>query len=119
MFGQAYASFLSLLSIAVPFASTRYIVWNLNTVLLATLATYLYRDILPLATFDEQPLDIEEGRLLWARIVILAGTAIFIPLLMPRQYIPVDDQVRFFSASFPIRHTEFTMAPEPLRYSKS
>jgi hypothetical protein len=68
-------------------------VWNLNAVLAATFATYFYRDILPLATYDEQPLDVGEGWILWAKMVVLVVTAVGIPLLMPRQYIPVDPQV--------------------------
>ncbi|KAF9476113.1 multidrug resistance-associated ABC transporter [Pholiota conissans] len=59
-------------------------------VLLSTLTVYLYRDIWPLATYDEQPEDTEEGSVLMVKIVILAFIGVVIPLVIPRRYTPVD-----------------------------
>jgi hypothetical protein len=63
--------------------------------LLVLLATYLYRDVWPLATYTETPVDIAQGRFLWAKIVVLVFTALVIPLFVPRRYVPVDPTVSF------------------------
>lgn len=62
-------------------------------VLVVTLGVYTYRDIWPFATYTEEPADIEEGYLIWAKIVALVVTAVLIPLFIPTQYIPVDPKV--------------------------
>ena len=62
-------------------------------VLFSTLVVYLYRDIWPLATYSEQPADIEEGGILFVKIGILFITAAVVPLFIPRRYIPVDPKV--------------------------
>jgi hypothetical protein len=56
---------------------------------------YVYRDLLPLATFTGVPADLSEGRRLWAKIALLFITAVMIPLFTPQQYIPVDPLVSF------------------------
>ncbi|KAF5317788.1 hypothetical protein D9619_012656 [Psilocybe cf. subviscida] len=84
-----YSVLLGVVSIASKqwsTSATRYT----NTVLLSVFAVYAYRDLWPLATFRLQPLDIAEGGTLWAKISILAFTCIFIPLFIPRKYVPVD-----------------------------
>ncbi|KAJ6512183.1 multidrug resistance-associated ABC transporter [Mycena vitilis] len=63
---------------------------HLNVVLLVSLGSYVYRDIICFATFDLVPRDLDEGWLLWAKILVLAVAAIAIPLFRPRSYIPVD-----------------------------
>jgi predicted membrane channel-forming protein YqfA (hemolysin III family) len=50
----------------------------------------VYRDIYPLATFTQAPRDLSDGWILWAEIIILALVAVLLPLVEPRQYIPVD-----------------------------
>lgn len=67
----------------------------MNVVLCATLAVYIYRDIYPLATFDRTPQDKDEGLLLWIKISFIALAGVVIPLLAPREYIPVDLKVDF------------------------
>ncbi len=62
----------------------------MNVVLLSTSAVYVYRDIAPLATFDSIPQDSWEGPLLWIKMGILLFIAILIPLIIPREYTPVD-----------------------------
>ena len=64
-----------------------------NFVLFIALAVYVYRDIWPLATYTENPVDRSEGTILWAKLVVLFTTAVIIPLVVPRQYIPVDPKV--------------------------
>ncbi|KAH9939277.1 uncharacterized protein BXZ73DRAFT_76000 [Epithele typhae] len=65
-------------------------VYHLNAILVALWLVYSYRDLWPLATYTLTPADASEGALLWAKIGVLTFTAVFIPLFMPRQYIPVD-----------------------------
>ncbi|KAJ6585523.1 multidrug resistance-associated ABC transporter [Mycena capillaripes] len=85
-----YAFFLAILSVA-PSAKWGYTaVKHLNSLLLTTFGVYFYRDIFPLATFALVPMDVAEGQLLWIKIVILFAISGIIPLVMPRQYIPVD-----------------------------
>jgi ABC-type branched-subunit amino acid transport system permease subunit len=76
---------------------------HLNVVLLAALAIYIYRDVYPLATYDESPRDLAEGSLLWLKVAVLGMTAVIIPLLMPRQYIPYDSKVNPIHAIPPER----------------
>ena len=64
-----------------------------NFVLFIALVVYVYRDIWPLATYTENPVDGSEGALLWAKLVVLFTTAVIIPLVIPRQYVPVDPKV--------------------------
>ena len=64
-----------------------------NFVLFVAFAVYVYRDIWPLATFTDKPVDLSEGVVLWTKLVVLFTTAVIIPLLVPRQYVPVDPKV--------------------------
>ena len=64
-----------------------------NFVLIIALAVYVYRDIWPLATYTENPVDESEGSLLWIKLAVLFITAVIIPLVVPRQYVPVDPKV--------------------------
>ena len=66
---------------------------HLNLVLVLTLAVYLHRDVFPLATYTDAPLDLAEGQILWVKIITLTVTGAVAPLLVPRQYIPVDAKV--------------------------
>ncbi|KAJ6504576.1 P-loop containing nucleoside triphosphate hydrolase protein [Mycena vitilis] len=61
-----------------------------NCILFLAFCIYVYRDLLPLATFSGTPVDIAEGRRLWAKIALLFITAVAIPVFTPRQYVPVD-----------------------------
>ncbi|KAJ7697209.1 P-loop containing nucleoside triphosphate hydrolase protein [Mycena rosella] len=63
---------------------------HVNSVLFVAFCVYVYRDILPLATFTGVPEDLHEGPRLWAKIVLLFISGVAIPLFTPRQYIPVD-----------------------------
>ncbi|KAF9021407.1 P-loop containing nucleoside triphosphate hydrolase protein [Hymenopellis radicata] len=63
---------------------------HINIILVVTFAIYAYRDLVPLTTYTHLPQDIGEGRLLWAKVAVLAITGLVIPLFIPREYVPVD-----------------------------
>ncbi|KAJ7264445.1 P-loop containing nucleoside triphosphate hydrolase protein [Mycena haematopus] len=86
---QLYASVLAYLSVSAK--NTRHrLVRHANCVLFCVFCVYVYRDLVPLATFTGIPADIGEGRKLWAKIGLLFVTGVIIPLFTPQQYIPVD-----------------------------
>lgn len=58
---------------------------HLTAVLLVFWATYIYRDVWPLATYTLTPIDAIEGPILWAKIADLTLVAVVIPLITPRQ----------------------------------
>ncbi|KAG6891082.1 hypothetical protein C0995_014172 [Termitomyces sp. Mi166 len=85
-----YASFLATVTV---FGSPRWssvVLVHLNILLLSAFGVFFYRDIFPLATYTRIPLDSSEGPLLWIKHSFLTLTSVVIPLLVPRQYIPVD-----------------------------
>jgi len=93
-FTQIYASLLCLPGL---FPSTRAIRWPMvhyRVILFTVVSVYTYRDLLPLGTYDSSPKDVEQGWQLWAQIGISYFIGIFIPLLMPREYRPIDPFVR-------------------------
>ncbi|KAJ7102323.1 hypothetical protein B0H15DRAFT_943257 [Mycena belliarum] len=85
-----YASILAITTVSAKRRWSQVAVKHLNTVLLVTLCVYAYRDIFPLITYHRVPLDISEGWILWAKSISLVAAAVVVPLLIPRQYIPVD-----------------------------
>jgi len=88
-----YASLLALVSVAAKPRWARVVSKHLNILLLLTSGVYFYRDLFPLATYTRSPLDISEGWTMWTKIIVLVATSIAIPLLVPRQYVPVDPKV--------------------------
>ena len=72
---------------------SREIDFHLTIILLVTWVTFAYRDLWPLATYNLTPLDIQEGWLMWFKVVVLSLAAIIIPLLVPRKYTPFDPKV--------------------------
>lgn len=81
------------MTLCAPIKHAKLASMHLGFILFATLAVYLYRDIWPLCTFTLAPADINEGPFLWARVALLTVSAVFIPLFVPRQYVPVDPKV--------------------------
>ena len=71
----------------------RVISLHLATLLLVVFAVYAYRDIWPLMTFTLSPLDSAGGWLTWSRVILVSFLAILLPLITPREYIPLDSQV--------------------------
>jgi hypothetical protein len=90
-----YAAFLALVTVTARRAYASVASYHLSSLLLGTLSVYAYRDIWPLLTFTLSPVDAREGALLWARIGLLAFAAVLIPLLVPRQYKPIDPKAKF------------------------
>ncbi|KAH0835495.1 hypothetical protein J3R83DRAFT_9163 [Lanmaoa asiatica] len=87
---SAFAVFLSVITVASPTGVGRLVSAHLTIVLLATLTVYAYRDVWPLLTFTEQPVDSCEGPLLWGKLATLTVGAVVYPLFSPRLYIPLD-----------------------------
>ncbi|VDC03809.1 unnamed protein product [Peniophora sp. CBMAI 1063] len=87
-----YASLLGLLNITAHASRAQTAGLHLVLVLLASCAAYGFRDIWPLMTYTLRPLDAGEGALLWLKISLLALAGIIIPLISPRQYVPLDPE---------------------------
>ena len=96
--------------------------WSASTtrynilVLLSVFGVYIYRDIWPLATFTKEPLDQQEGYMLWIKFGITSLTAVIIPLFIPRQYVPVDAKVhQLVESAFPtlIKNIESNAGTKP------
>ncbi|KAF9013108.1 multidrug resistance-associated ABC transporter [Cyathus striatus] len=84
-----YASFLS--GVSLFSAKWGRITTRHNLYLLLFISSiYAYRDFWPFMTTTGIPQDISEGSLLWAKIALLTFVAIFIPLFIPREYVPVN-----------------------------
>ncbi|KAJ7264124.1 P-loop containing nucleoside triphosphate hydrolase protein [Mycena haematopus] len=84
-----YTSVLAALSIG-PKNTRHRLIRHADCVLLFAFSVYVYRDLVPLSTFTGVPADVAEGWRLWAKIGLLFITAVIIPGLTPRQYIPLD-----------------------------
>ncbi|KAF8157940.1 multidrug resistance-associated ABC transporter [Crassisporium funariophilum] len=84
-----YSSIAATVSLTVKIWSKSTTRYNI-IVLLSAFGVYVYRDLWPLATFTEQPMDLSEGNVLWIKLAILTVTSVIIPLFIPRPYVPVD-----------------------------
>ncbi|KAK1229502.1 hypothetical protein PQX77_007425, partial [Marasmius sp. AFHP31] len=84
-----YILLLSLVAAATPPKWNVLVTKHVNILLLVTLLVYTYRDLFPLATYTLKPQDGSEGIILWWKIGIVA-VASALPLVMTRQYTPVD-----------------------------
>ncbi|KAF8816575.1 hypothetical protein BYT27DRAFT_7127650, partial [Phlegmacium glaucopus] len=84
-----YSSIMAIVSVTIKHWSVSTTRYNI-LVLLSVFGVYLYRDIWPLATFTEEPKDLQEGYMLWIKFSIVTLTAVVIPLFIPRRYVPVD-----------------------------
>ncbi|KAF8811726.1 hypothetical protein BYT27DRAFT_7160557 [Phlegmacium glaucopus] len=84
-----YSSVMAIVAVTIKDWSVSTTRYNI-LVLLSVFGVYLYRDIWPLATFTEEPKDLQEGYMLWIKFSIVTLTAVVIPLFIPRRYVPVD-----------------------------
>lgn len=71
---------------------------------MATTAVYAYRDLFPLITYSLPIQDAAEGNVLWAKVAFLLITAVALPLLSPREYVPVDPKVSNCTPSHVPKH---------------
>ncbi|EMD36164.1 hypothetical protein CERSUDRAFT_84254 [Gelatoporia subvermispora B] len=85
-----YTVLLAFASVVASPRSSRTACRHLAIVLVLTWTVYVYRDVWPLATFTLSPLDAREGWLLWLKFTLLSLAGVAIPLVSPRQYIPLD-----------------------------
>lgn len=83
-----------------------------NAVLGVQTLAYIYRDIWPLATYTDLPLDRAEGSILWAKVIVLVIVGIFVPLFVPRVYVPYDPEVFHLAI---ITFLKLTILLEPYR----
>lgn len=90
---QLYASLLALVSVKAGHRWSSIVIRHLNSILLVAFCVYVYRDVFPLATYTKHSQDQSEGWVLWAKVSILAIVALYIPLTIPRRYIPFDPEV--------------------------
>lgn len=90
---------------------------HLNTLSLIVFVCYVYRDIVPLGALTLTPVDSEEaGWSIWVEITLMGLLGIGIPLVIPRDYVPLYGKVsiqvgqplypfiRVFNARFRILH---------------
>lgn len=78
----------------------RIVALHLSTLLLVVFAVYGYRDIWPLATFTLKPVDAADGWLTWSRVSVVAFVSVLLPLITPREYVPLDPKVCSQSMEF-------------------
>lgn len=98
---QAFTIILCIITVASYGQFSKLVSAHLTVVLLTLLAVYAYRDVWPLLTFIEEPVDSCEGYFLWGKLASLTVGAVVYPLFSPRLYIPLDDKVCFPCACKP------------------
>ncbi|KAG6849488.1 hypothetical protein H0H93_008015 [Arthromyces matolae] len=82
----AYTSCLALFSVAYPRRTV--VSTHVSLVLAATWMVYFIRDVIPLMTYTESPLD--SLYMLWELISVLSLTGVVLPLVTPRPYVPFN-----------------------------
>lgn len=90
---QTYAFLLACLAVRIS-VWRHWLVRHHIAILLSESAVYSVRNIWPLLTYTNQPMDLEiEGPILWLKIVLLALTSVVVPVLIPGVYTPADPKV--------------------------
>ncbi|KAF8515057.1 hypothetical protein BU17DRAFT_76921 [Hysterangium stoloniferum] len=90
MHRDSYISVLALLDILPRRRWYSAATVHLNFVMFAIVSVYTYRDLFPYATFTLRPADEGQGWLLWSRLGLATFAGLFVPLVIPRIYTPVD-----------------------------
>ncbi|TCD60066.1 hypothetical protein EIP91_010784, partial [Steccherinum ochraceum] len=90
VWAYTYMSVLALLSVLCSPAQARLATSHSSVVLAIAWVVFAYRDLYPLATLTKEPMDAEDGVVLWAYIGILTIAAVIVPLFVPRVYTPID-----------------------------
>ncbi|KAF9526535.1 multidrug resistance-associated ABC transporter [Crepidotus variabilis] len=85
----AYSIALSVISLVSKTWRTSASRYN-SLILLSAMVVYVFRDLWPLATFDKQPADLAEGKLLWLKLFVLFATGVVVPVFMSKPYVPID-----------------------------
>lgn len=93
---QIYVGMLGLLAIFGNPPLGHHAFAHASLLLAVTWGAYMYRNVWPLATLTESPADLAEGKVLWAKVALLFLGGVVLPLLTPRQYIPLNAKVRVF-----------------------
>jgi hypothetical protein len=91
---QLYVSALALIAVSTPPKIANIANTHLIWILLGVWLVYGYRDIYPLGTFALEPLDLQEGWLMWTKLGVLTFAAVIVPSFIPTQYVPFDPKVR-------------------------
>ncbi|OCF31712.1 ATP-binding cassette transporter [Kwoniella heveanensis BCC8398] len=86
-----YTLFFSFLLLTLRPATPlrRHLITHVDTLLFLGWCLYAYRDLWPLLTYTLDPADINNA-ITWSRVAILSVSAVIIPLLRPRTYVPAD-----------------------------
>lgn len=90
---KTYASTLAAVSVSTKLATSKLVTRHLVLLLTATVFVYTYRDLWPMATYTLDPIDAALSPFIWIEVTILGIAGIFVPLCIPRQYIPLDPTV--------------------------
>lgn len=93
---QIYVGMLGLLAISGNPPLEHRAFAHASILLAVTWGVYMYRNVWPLATFTESPADLAEGKVLWAKVALLFLGGVALPLLTPRQCIPLNAKVRVY-----------------------
>ncbi|GJE85927.1 multidrug resistance-associated ABC transporter [Phanerochaete sordida] len=88
----AYAILLAWASFVAKASVARTAARHVSLVLLVAWSVFFYRDLWPLLTYTLRPIDAPEGWLIWTKVGLLTWAATVVPLLVPREYIPVDPE---------------------------
>lgn len=67
---------------------------HVSLILSVVWGVYMYRDVWPSATVDLPMADANEGVFLWVKIGLVSFSGVLIPLLCPRNYVPIYPEVR-------------------------
>ncbi|KZV72448.1 P-loop containing nucleoside triphosphate hydrolase protein [Peniophora sp. CONT] len=87
-----YAAILSSFTVSAAAGSplAHLVSRHLTLLLCLALIPYAYRDVWPLFTLTQTPVDLGEGRIMWWKIALLAVTGVILPLFAPRRHIPIQ-----------------------------
>lgn len=92
VFPKVYILLLSVMIRRDPTWTSR-LAYHRRIIMLATLAVFTYRDLWPLATFDQSPTDGQLGWMAWARVALVFYCGAIVPLVLPGVYVAVDPEV--------------------------
>ncbi|VDC01967.1 unnamed protein product [Peniophora sp. CBMAI 1063] len=86
----AYTTFLAIFVVITSNSWARAASSHLTLITFVCFVVYAIRDLWPLVEFNGKPFDGVEGRILWAKIALLAAVGVVLPLIEPRSYVPKD-----------------------------